>query len=135
MSPNSEHRYGWPCTIHHRTLLAAEISLELFPNPSYERFANRKSVSTYPAMNAASTDEPAIEQLLSREPTPEIAAQVADEFERLLDCLEDDSLRSVALRKMEGYTDEEIAIQLGCARRTVVRKLRRIRGLWGKEMA
>src|SRR5207245_808726 len=50
-------------------------------------------------VNAASTDEPAIERLLSREPTPEIAAQVADEFERLLDCLEDDSLRSVALRK------------------------------------
>jgi DNA-directed RNA polymerase specialized sigma24 family protein len=35
---------------------------------------------------------------------------------------------------MEGYSDEEIAAQLGCARRTVVRKLRRIRGLWSQEM-
>jgi RNA polymerase sigma factor (sigma-70 family) len=84
--------------------------------------------------DSAIIDKPEIERLLSREPTPEEAAQVADEFERLLGCLEDDSLRCVALRKMEGYSDDEIATQLGCARRTIVRKLRRIRGLWSNEV-
>src|SRR5262249_5962807 len=37
-------------------------------------------------------------------PTPEFAAQVVDEFRDLLRRLGDDSLRSVALAKMEGYT-------------------------------
>ena len=70
-------------------------------------------------------DEPGMEQILGREPTPEFAAQVAEECERLLHCLGEGSLRLIALKKMEGYSDEEIATQLGCARRTVVRKLRR----------
>jgi RNA polymerase sigma factor (sigma-70 family) len=75
-------------------------------------------------------DEAAMEQILGHEPTPEFAAQVAEECERLLHSLGDGNLRSVALKKMEGYSDEEIAAQLGCARRTVVRKLRRIRSIW-----
>ena len=74
------------------------------------------------------------EQVVSREPTPEFAAQVAEEYRRLLDMLADTELRSVALWKMEGYTVEEIAAQLGCVPRTVERKLRAIRELWGKEM-
>ena len=73
-------------------------------------------------------------QILGREPTPEFAVQVAEECERLLRCLGEESLRSVALKRMEGYSDEEIATQLGCARRTVVRKLRRIRSLWSQEI-
>jgi RNA polymerase sigma factor (sigma-70 family) len=81
-----------------------------------------------------SSEEPRMEQILGREPTPEFAAQVAEECERLLHCLGDSNLRAVALKKMEGYSDDEIATQLGCARRTVVRKLRRIRSLWSQEI-
>jgi hypothetical protein len=47
--------------------------------------------------------------------------------------LGDDDLRAVALQKMEGYTVDEIAVSLGCAPRTVARKLGLIRGLWEKE--
>jgi RNA polymerase sigma factor (sigma-70 family) len=79
------------------------------------------------------TEEPGMEQILGREPTPEFAAQVAEQCERLLRCLGEGSLRTVALKKMEGYSDDEIATQLGCARRTVVRKLRRIRSIWSQE--
>ena len=68
------------------------------------------------------------------EPTPEFAALVAEECRRLLDGLGDDSLRRVALLKMEGYANEEIAQQLGCALRTVERKLGLIRGLWAGEL-
>jgi DNA-directed RNA polymerase specialized sigma24 family protein len=90
-------------------------------------------VAPPPAETGLNEDEAEIERILGREPTPELAAQVADECARLLETLEDASLRSVALGKMEGYSDAEIATQLGCARRTVVRKLRRIRGLWSQE--
>jgi RNA polymerase sigma factor (sigma-70 family) len=73
-------------------------------------------------------------QLLNREPTPEEAAEVADECRRLLDSLQDPELRQIALWKVEGYTNEEIADQLDCVPRTIERKLSRIRLLWKHEL-
>jgi DNA-directed RNA polymerase specialized sigma24 family protein len=72
----------------------------------------------------------AIGQLVGPEPTPEFAAQVAEECGRRLDGLPDESLRTVALMKMEGYTNDEIADRLGCDTRTVTRKLNIIRKAW-----
>jgi DNA-directed RNA polymerase specialized sigma24 family protein len=69
----------------------------------------------------------------AREPDPELAAQVAEECRRLLARLNNDTLRSVALWKMEGYTNEEIAAKLGCVRYTVDRKLKAIRDIWSSE--
>ncbi len=61
-----------------------------------------------------------------REPPPEFAAAVAD----LLEYLPSDQLRAVALSKMEGRTNPEIARHLGCAVSTIERKLQVIRLLW-----
>jgi DNA-directed RNA polymerase specialized sigma24 family protein len=72
------------------------------------------------------------EQVLGREPTPEFALQVAERCRQLLDSL-DKGLRAVALWRMEGYSVQEIAARLGCVPRTVERKLRAIRELWGEE--
>jgi DNA-directed RNA polymerase specialized sigma24 family protein len=74
-----------------------------------------------------------LDEVLGREPTPELAAQVAEECRRLLARLGSDTLRSVALWKMEGSTNEEIAAKLGCVRFTVDRKLRAIRRIWSGE--
>jgi len=74
--------------------------------------------------------EVGLEQLIDREPTPEFAAQLAEEYERLLASLPDAELRSVAQWKLEGYTNEEIGAKLGCALRSVERKLKVIRSLW-----
>jgi RNA polymerase sigma factor (sigma-70 family) len=78
-------------------------------------------------------DDAALMQFVGAEPTPEFAAQVADEYRRLLDLLGDESLRRVAVWKMEGYGNDEIAEKLDCSRRTVARKLEAIRMLWSKE--
>jgi DNA-directed RNA polymerase specialized sigma24 family protein len=67
------------------------------------------------------------------EPTPEFAAMVADECRCRLDGLRDETLRRIALLKMEGYTNEEVAGKLGCGLRTVVRKLELIRKAWTAE--
>lgn len=75
------------------------------------------------------------ERFASEEPTPEFAALVAEQARRLLEVLSEDDLRQVALLKMESHTDDEIATQLGCARRTVQRKLRLIQSIWGEEFA
>ena len=74
-------------------------------------------------------DADLLEQIVGREPTPEFALQVAEESERLLANLADADLRQIALWKMEGYTNEEIAERLGVATRTVERRLRLIRSL------
>jgi DNA-directed RNA polymerase specialized sigma24 family protein len=84
-----------------------------------------------PAGSAAG--ERGIEQIVAQEPSPEFALQVAEQCQRLLDSLGDDTLRSVAVRKMEGYSNEEIAAHFGCAPRTIERKLQRIRALWSRE--
>jgi DNA-directed RNA polymerase specialized sigma24 family protein len=78
-------------------------------------------------------DDMALEQLVSREPDPEFAAQVAEECERLLSSLGDQLLRSVALWKMEGWSTDEIAAKLGYTPRSVKRKLRLIRDIWENE--
>lgn len=69
-------------------------------------------------------------ELLMSEPSPELAVCLAEEFENLLESLPQAELREIALAKLEGYTDNEIALRRGCARRTVARKLRVIRGIW-----
>jgi RNA polymerase sigma factor (sigma-70 family) len=75
-----------------------------------------------------------VAQLLTREPTPDEAALLADECRRLLDSLKEPDLRQIALWKVEGYTHEEIAVRLDCVPRTVERKVSRIRLLWKHEM-
>jgi RNA polymerase sigma factor (sigma-70 family) len=74
-----------------------------------------------------------LDQVLSREPDPEFAVEVAEQCERLLCKLADPRLERVALRRMEGYSVEEIAAELGCAPRSVKRKLQLIRGIWENE--
>jgi DNA-directed RNA polymerase specialized sigma24 family protein len=56
-----------------------------------------------------------------------LAAQVVEEYQRLLGGLGDAALRSVAVWKLEGYTNKEIAGRLGCSEPTVERRLRLIR--------
>jgi DNA-directed RNA polymerase specialized sigma24 family protein len=70
-------------------------------------------------------------QLISKEPDPRAAFQLAEECQEILDRLSDTILRAIALWKMEGFTSEEIAAKLGCTTRTVERKLRLIRRFWG----
>jgi RNA polymerase sigma factor (sigma-70 family) len=79
--------------------------------------------------------EAILETVLSREPSPEFAAEVAEECQRLLGRLGDRNLEAVALLRMEGYTVEEVAERLGCAPRSVKRKLALIRTIWEKELA
>jgi DNA-directed RNA polymerase specialized sigma24 family protein len=58
---------------------------------------------------------------------------VAEEYANLLEALDDDGLRRVAAWRMEGFTTDEIAARLDCARRTVARRLELIRRIWGEQ--
>ncbi len=75
-----------------------------------------------------------LEQVVGTEPSPEFAIMIADEYRRLLHSLGDETLQQIALWKMEGHTNEEIAQQLGCALRTVANKLNLIRMKWERQV-
>ena len=66
-------------------------------------------------------------------PTPEFAAMVAEETRLLLEQLAP-QLRPLALAKLEGYRNDEIADQLECSVSTVERKLRLIRDIWKRRV-
>ena len=79
-----------------------------------------------------------LELILSREPTPEFAAQLAEDLQRLLQRLNranDPDLQQIALWKMDGESNADIAVRLHCARRTIERKLKVIAVLWSRDHA
>lgn len=71
------------------------------------------------------------EELQAPEATPELAAQLAEEFQRRLDQLPDPVERDIAIQRLQGYNNREIAERLGIGLRTVERKLNLIRRTWG----
>jgi DNA-directed RNA polymerase specialized sigma24 family protein len=71
-----------------------------------------------------------LEGIACDEPGPEFIAEMAEQCHRLLGRLDDETLRSVVVWKLEGYTNEEIAAKLHCVPRTIERKLRLIRDIW-----
>jgi DNA-directed RNA polymerase specialized sigma24 family protein len=83
----------------------------------------------------SASGEAGLARIVSQEPTPEMVAQFTEQCRRLLQMLGDDKLRAVALWKLEGYRNEEIAGKLGCVTRTVEWKLKRIRTIWNHEVA
>lgn len=75
-------------------------------------------------------DDAALGSIIGEDPDPAFAALIADEFRNLLEKLGDPELKQIALRKLEGYSNDEIAAQLDCTVRTVGRRLAMIRDLW-----
>jgi RNA polymerase sigma factor (sigma-70 family) len=75
-------------------------------------------------------DAAGLAQVIGDHPSPELAAEVAESCNRMLQRLDDQRLRDIAAWKMEGFTNAEIAKKMGCQVRTVERKLRLIREQW-----
>lgn len=74
-------------------------------------------------------DRAGLGNIIGREPTPQFAAQVAEELDRFLVRLGEEGLRDLAILKLEGFSNAEIAERLECGVRTVERKLSRIRAI------
>ena len=100
-----------------------------------KRGGGRVLVGSAQAGGEDDTDGAGLDQVVGQEPTPQFAAMVADECRRLLAALGDETLRRVALLRMEGCSDEEIAARVDCSLRTVSRKLALIRKAWLREGA
>ena len=75
------------------------------------------------------------ETVMSQEPTPEMLAEINERLTLLLEQLDatgDPVLRKVALWRLEGDTAAEIAGRLGCAKRTIERKIQVIEQVWDR---
>jgi DNA-directed RNA polymerase specialized sigma24 family protein len=86
------------------------------------------------ARGEGDTVEAGMARLPSRELTPDLAAESAEAYERLFAKLGNETLRTVALLKLDGHSTEEIAAEMGTSSRTVDRKLHLIRAIWSEEL-
>jgi DNA-directed RNA polymerase specialized sigma24 family protein len=71
-----------------------------------------------------------LQDYIGVEPSPSFALEVVDELERLMKSLDDPTLGTIVERKLGGFTNDDIAAELGITSRTVMRKLKRIRQEW-----
>jgi DNA-directed RNA polymerase specialized sigma24 family protein len=71
---------------------------------------------------------------LQRELDPQEYLELEELSEQLLGALTIDNLKTIAIWRMAGYSNEEMAKKLGCSIRTVERKLNLIREIWSKQL-
>lgn len=101
----------------------------------YARFEGRQKRGGGKVVHASAASEHApgtdlFASLASTEPTAEDAAMMVEDLKTLLDGLSDGNLRQIAIWKMEGFTNREIADLIGKSEPTVERKLKLIRETW-----
>jgi len=87
---------------------------------------------TLPIENGTQSAHWVLEQMDAAGPSPAEAAVLNEALERRLAALGDPELRQIALWRLEGYTNREIADKLDCTERSVERRLERIRSKWMK---
>jgi DNA-directed RNA polymerase specialized sigma24 family protein len=78
-------------------------------------------------------DDPDVDVLAfiaDKEPPPEVAAILREQLQELVDSLPDAIHRQIAEWRIEGASNAQIARNLGCAVRTVERKIENIRLMW-----
>ncbi len=73
-------------------------------------------------------------QIAGDDPTPEFIVEMDERCQSLLDELEEPELREVAVLKLQGYQNEEIAEKLNRTCRTVERRLVQVRQRWEKHL-
>jgi RNA polymerase sigma factor (sigma-70 family) len=78
----------------------------------------------------ADADADILALIADKEPPPEVAAILREQLQELLDSLPDAIHRRIAEWRIEGVTNAQIAQNLGCAVRTVERKVENIRLAW-----
>jgi DNA-directed RNA polymerase specialized sigma24 family protein len=125
-----EHEDPWPLLL----ALTTHKAVDLVRHERRIKRGGACRVSHQPdAPNGSPVEEDPLTEVVGREPDPRWTYETAEECQELLDRLSDTLLRAIALWRIEGFTTEEIAVKLGCASRTVERKMQLIRRLWKAE--
>lgn len=118
----------WPLLM----VITANKSVDLIRRNNRLRRGGRANVQRDNTNSAVSI----LNEIMSKEPTPEFAAEVADQLQRLLNKLRekgDDDLSRIALLRMDGFSHKEIADRIGCSVRSIDRKMIVIAQVWEKD--
>ena len=113
--------------------LLVTITLRKARNAANKHMRDRRDIAR--EQTIADRDESgsahwALEQMDAAGPSPAEAALLNEALERRLEALADPELRQIALWRLEGYTNREIAARLDCTERAVERRMERIRSKW-----
>jgi RNA polymerase sigma factor (sigma-70 family) len=109
--------------------LLVQITLRKARNTAIRHLQGKRDIRREDAVTIQSPDS-LLDQIDASGPSPAEAALLNEALERRIQMLGEPELREIALLKLEGYTNAEIAAQLDCTLRTVERKLERIRSYW-----
>jgi len=91
----------------------------------------RRNPRNHPAASGGpAVDSDAIDAALQ----PDVAVMIADSVDHLLEVLGDDELREIAIAKLAGYTNQEIAAALRRSVATIERRLNLIRVRWQQDI-
>ena len=96
--------------------------------------------SALAAHDSSSGEVNGMQQVPADDPAPELSVQLHEAFCRRLEQLANPEcialqLQQIAMWKLEGRTNDEIAQSLGCVTRTVERRLDLIRKIWADSSA
>jgi DNA-directed RNA polymerase specialized sigma24 family protein len=116
-------------------VITARKAVTLARRECREKRGGGRVVQASAMVSGENTAEDVLAGIAGAEPSPAFAAQVAEECQRLLSILDDGKLRQLAIWKMEGFTNAEIAAKLGKSVPTVERKLARIRKMWESDIS
>lgn len=86
------------------------------------------------SLEGAGDNDQAMIEVIGDEPTPEMVLMMTESFQRLLDHLGDGQLREIAVGKMEGNSNAELATRMACSERTIERRLHLIREICQQEL-
>ncbi len=110
-------------------LLISRKSADLARYHSRSKRGGSSASMAAPDQTIAAAGSGGMDELQGEGPTPEEAALFAEAVAELLARLPNDALRQVAVWKMEGFTNADIAARQGCSVPTIERRLGLIRRL------
>jgi RNA polymerase sigma factor (sigma-70 family) len=113
--------------------LLVTITLRKARNVAKKQMRDRRDIAR--ERTIGDRDDPesahwALEQMDASGPSPAEAALLNEALERRLESMADPELRQIALWRLEGYSNHEIAGRIGRTERAVERRMERIRSKW-----
>jgi DNA-directed RNA polymerase specialized sigma24 family protein len=114
--------------------LLARITMRKARDRAEHAQAQKRGGGTGQSIQEAALGLPGdLDGLASQAPTPDLLAMMTEQCQLLLELLNDPELESVALARLAGQTNDEIAQEMGYTRRTIQNMLCVIRQRWEVE--
>ena len=103
-------------------------------NGARKRSRNEKRLRRGGSFTRTKSNDKTLDSITTNELSPEDSYFALDECKRLLSILPNENLKRLAVLKVDGYTNEEVAEIMNCTRRSVQRRLKLIREIWTNEL-